>query len=944
MRKVIYSIIVTCMIVSFFVLPAYAEESSSDLLFKYGFIIGDNGDLMVDQNLTRAQACVLLSEMYGQKLDASTFIYIQTFSDVSYNDWFSHYVTYAKSKGWISGYPDGTFKPNSAVSKQEWSAMLMNALGYAYEWNTVNVDLNAVGIVFSANKSSALKRGEAFDAMWQALLIPAKDDVIPLGIKLNKLPSNILGTDTSGNTASDYSGVLDIDSYKTIGLTELEFTFNTPLKEKERLDLSHIDLQQEANFFLKPTRVVIADNQKSIRVIMNVPIIQNNPMTITFKNIEAQNGALLKEKKLSDIKFVDTILPQIKHAEVIGDYYIRVTFNEPIQSDEDLYPTQDPDFIPEVNLNDFVINDGKMYMAQIKLTDNNKVAIIQTAQKLEGVIKIKAQKTLKDYAGFNLYSTEVEAVWKKETTSPKIVSYVVNSPTEITVIWDQEIKLVNILQGAYYHNDPANTISQFMSEDQIDGKEMTLVFENTPFRAGVNKLYITSDAISNLNNTKNETQVVDVVLPADTTKPTIVGDPEILDTRTFVVYFSELLKNELNEINATNHYELKTNGGAVVKLSYVGYNANTNALTFTAAEDLLGDYVLTLNDIKDYYGNPLEDKSVIFSAKDMSIPEATNWSAKVFYTSNTEQNIIVTFDEPMQMSGKYSVLDRSNYTVNGILLSSLSSSSASIKKIDEQRIQITLARSSNGGINVVADADDAADGTDLVIGEVADISGNLTETDSNYVDLSEKSNITVEAFRYIGNNQFEIILSDPVVTVDPKDFEITKNGTIYSIRNYTLSEDEQNRSVITASLNVTIDNYLGFFLRTVGQNTKTAYGESFSPYSIYIQMTEYLATGLKVVSINGVTKNNIYYTKSTGIVSLEFTKTLDSNSISSLSFEIPGINIDRIYVSGNVLQLYIKSSDQNKVKQYMIVQQKYPIKDTEGVLLENLSSRIEFVY
>lgn len=944
MRRIFYSIIVTCVILSFFAIPAYAEESPSDLLYKYGFISGDNGDLMVNQNLTRAQACVLLSEMYGQKIDASTFIYVQTFSDVKSNDWFSRYVTYAKSKGWISGYPDGSFKPNLAVSKQEWSAMLMNALGYTYKWETVNVDLNAVGVIFSANKESALKRGEAFNAMWQALLIPAKNDVIPLGIKLKKLPASFTEGNTSDTPSSGNAGVLDISSYKTIGLTELEFTFNTPIKDKERLDLSHIEVQQDANFFLKPNRIVVMDDQKTIRVIMNVPIVQNNPMTITFKNIEAQNGSLLKEKKITDVKFADTVLPQINKAEVVGDFYIKVTFNEPIQSDEDLYPTQDPDFIPEVSLNDFLINDGKTYMTQIKLTDNNKVAIIQCAQKLEGTVKVKAQKTLKDYAGFNLYSTEVVATWIVDTTPPKVVSYVVNSPTEITVIWDREIKLINVLQGAYYHNDPANTINQFMSEDQIDGKKMTLIFENKPLRAGANKLYITGNSIAGLNNKRNEDQVIDVVLPADTISPTIVGEPEMLDVRTVVIYFSELLDNKLNEINNTDHYELKTKAGATIKLSYVGYDSNTNALAFTAEEDLLGDYVLTLNGIKDYSGNPLEQTTVSFKAKDMSIPDAANWRAKVFYTSNTEQNIIVTFDEAMQMSGKYSVLDRANYTVNGTPLSSIASSSVQIKKIDDQKVQITLARSGNGGINVVADADEVAEATDLVMGEVADASGNLTESDSNYVDLSEKSNIKIEGFRYIGNNQFEIILSDSVVTVDINDFEISKNNVIYSIASHTLSVDDQNRGVITASLNVTMDSYQGFFIRTIGQNTKTAYGESFSPYPVYMQMTEYIASGLKTITLNGVTKNNIYYTRNTGIVSLEFTKTLDANSISSLSFEIPGIKIDRISLAGDVLQLYINSSDQSKIKQYMIVQQKYPIKDTGGILLENLSSRIEFVY
>lgn len=51
------------------------------------------------------------------------------FPDVR-EEWFAPYVCYAKVQNWISGYPDGTFKPNQEVNKAEAIKMLIGSQGY----------------------------------------------------------------------------------------------------------------------------------------------------------------------------------------------------------------------------------------------------------------------------------------------------------------------------------------------------------------------------------------------------------------------------------------------------------------------------------------------------------------------------------------------------------------------------------------------------------------------------------------------------------------------------------------------------------------------------------------------------------------------------------------------------------------------------------------------
>lgn len=53
------------------------------------------------------------------------------FPDVPFKEWYAPYVCTAKSNGFISGYPDGTFKPEQFVNKVE----AIKMLGEIYDWN-----------------------------------------------------------------------------------------------------------------------------------------------------------------------------------------------------------------------------------------------------------------------------------------------------------------------------------------------------------------------------------------------------------------------------------------------------------------------------------------------------------------------------------------------------------------------------------------------------------------------------------------------------------------------------------------------------------------------------------------------------------------------------------------------------------------------------------------
>lgn len=107
----------------------WAAQSISVLASK-GLISGyADGLFRPEASLTRAEAVVLLVNANGasaglQELKNTECI----FRDVEKGHWASAYINVAWERGLVSGYPDGSFKPEQQISRLEFTSMLTRAL------------------------------------------------------------------------------------------------------------------------------------------------------------------------------------------------------------------------------------------------------------------------------------------------------------------------------------------------------------------------------------------------------------------------------------------------------------------------------------------------------------------------------------------------------------------------------------------------------------------------------------------------------------------------------------------------------------------------------------------------------------------------------------------------------------------------------------------------
>ena len=134
-RRMITGLLACCLSLSL-VLPGFAAGAIpspgevSQVVTALGIMTGDSsGDLGLSRTVTRAEfiTMALKASPNGDKVgEAATSPY----PDVPYTHWAAGYVEAAVAAGLISGYSDGTFRPENPITLAEGATIALGLLGY----------------------------------------------------------------------------------------------------------------------------------------------------------------------------------------------------------------------------------------------------------------------------------------------------------------------------------------------------------------------------------------------------------------------------------------------------------------------------------------------------------------------------------------------------------------------------------------------------------------------------------------------------------------------------------------------------------------------------------------------------------------------------------------------------------------------------------------------
>ena len=183
MRKVLSFVLVLALVLGSFSMAfaSYSDMAGEDsseaveVLSALGVVSGyPDGTFGPDKIVTRGEMAKLIVSALGLG-DFATGT-SSMYSDMA-GHWSNGFVAYATSLGIITGYPDGTFKPDATVTYEEACAMIVRAIGYTAEFLPGGwpaewiVKANALGILddVTFGNGQGANRGDIAQMLYNAL-------------------------------------------------------------------------------------------------------------------------------------------------------------------------------------------------------------------------------------------------------------------------------------------------------------------------------------------------------------------------------------------------------------------------------------------------------------------------------------------------------------------------------------------------------------------------------------------------------------------------------------------------------------------------------------------------------------------------------------------------------------------------------------------------------
>lgn len=259
-----------------------AYEEAAESLSEFGILKGyDDGTFRGEEILTRAEFATLVMRLTTPgdelKIPAETK---KSFSDVSDGHWAYPGIVLAAEKGFIDGYPDGSFSPDAPVTFNQAVKILVCALGfggraedkgpYPYGYLLEAVEQGITKSI-AARFENPLSRGLAAQMLNNTLDLPHKES----GVTPRQIKTGVYATYYVSPKGSDSNPGTEAEPWKTI------YYAVTQLKAGNMLILEDGDYFEKRSSTLKESGtehapiVVKARNKHKAKVTYGANMICN---------------------------------------------------------------------------------------------------------------------------------------------------------------------------------------------------------------------------------------------------------------------------------------------------------------------------------------------------------------------------------------------------------------------------------------------------------------------------------------------------------------------------------------------------------------------------------------------------------------------------------------------------------------------------------------------
>lgn len=419
--KKLVALFVAIAMISTLMVPAFAdssfkyEEEARDM-YDLGLFKGESETEYVPnlgELLSRETGAVMLLRIFAQEDEALEMSdeeadeKLAAFSDGdTVANWAKKQVAYATDKGYIKGYPDGTFAPKEALNGKAYCSLVLQLLGYDGDFNyhTAATSLSEVGGLTSAeaaifNSNDPINRDSLVGISYGALKATFKgsnETLIQRLVRLEKVDANL---------AKD-KGLID-----------------AVIKEVAELEDVYVKVGETAN--LPSTVEVTYDNDETGEVAVTWPTVDTSE--VGEQEIE---GIIAGTPLTAKVKVI--VQPdELTVTSVTADNLKEVAVEFSAALDEDTVKT------------DNIEIDGFDKDISVELQEDGRTVVITAGKADENLENQKTYtlkvKNVKDTTGMEVEETEIEfEVF--DGTRPEAEEIKVTGPSNLEIVFSEPIK------------------------------------------------------------------------------------------------------------------------------------------------------------------------------------------------------------------------------------------------------------------------------------------------------------------------------------------------------------------------------------------------------------------------------------------------------------------------------------------------------------------------
>lgn len=616
------------------------EEAAGAFLEKVGVLLGDDeGDLLLEENLERRDAVILLSRLLDQEEVAKEFPTSEespSWTDARTDAYYVPFFAWAEANKYFEGNDDGTFAPREAITAQEYALVLLRALGYEASghdaWKAALETAKELGLLVDVEVKDADKvlRGQMAVMTLNALGTNMKDSDKTLAEELGiELP---------------VPAVLEIEEVKADNLKEIQVVFNKAVDKD--------NVEEKANYTTTAGSIKDAQLVEDNVVILTLEgeMKDKKEYKLDIRGIKDGDSSVNTEFKFTAR---DNSIPEVVEVEGLGTKAIKVVMSEPVQN---------------VKSSSFAI-DGKTYYGSVSVTGREIILRPYGSGLSVGEHKLVV-KSLEDYAGFKSVEREVVFEIVEDKDAPEVVE-IKGTLERLVVTFNEPVDDATVTRDSLYwggvKSQKARNVVRLSANRyafEFDKEKSLPTYEVKVTVKGVKDYSV------------NEMKEQDVLFQAeiDQTRPEVL-EVKVEDEKTIEIRFNKPVFEE--DAVKTGNYTLTNEDGKSVSFRKPSLSADGRVVTIEpyAALAVNKDYTLKITGIRD--NTKLMNTMLPYEEK---ITAGNYTSPKVVKESITgideDRTIYIPFSKKMDLE---SIADPSNYL---IVVGTTNSTNYSLAAID----------------------------------------------------------------------------------------------------------------------------------------------------------------------------------------------------------------------------------------------------------------------